>query len=349
MTRSMDSCSANAKVPSTAAEWARVLSRFRTPANGRGAIELLVTLVPFVATWVLTWLAWSRHIYWATVPLSIVASGFLVRLFLIQHDCGHAGFFASRQANDWLGRMLGILTLTPYAYWRKTHAIHHATHGNLDRRGVGDVDTLTVAEYLARPRWARLRYRLYRHPVVMFGIGPAYVFIVSNRLPAGFMRSGWRPWVSTMGTNLAVVLTAFLLGRAIGFDTLLAVHAPILLTAAMAGVWLFYVQHQFEHSHWRREDAWKGRDAALLGSSHYAMPGILRWFTANIGVHHVHHLSSGVPFYRLPDVLGAWPALAATNRITLRESFHCAALTLWDEDSQRLVRFADLRGHRSQS
>jgi omega-6 fatty acid desaturase (delta-12 desaturase) len=303
--------------------------------------------VPFVAMWVLTWFAWTRHILWAIVPLSIVSSGLLVRLFLIQHDCGHGEFFANRRANDWLGRVLGVLTLTPYAHWQKSHAIHHATHGNLDRRGVGDIDTLTVAEYVGRPRWARWRYRLYRHPVVMFGIGPAYVFLVTNRFPAGFTRSGWRPWLSTMGTNLMIGLAAAVLAEAIGFGTLAVVHAPIVLMAAMAGVWLFYVQHQFEHSHWTREGDWSAREAALVGSSHYAMPGVLRWFTANIGVHHVHHLSSGIPFYRLPVVLRAYPSLAGTNRITLRQSFRCATLALWDEESRRLVRFADLHARRS--
>jgi len=326
----------------TAADWSRVLSRFRTPTNGRAIAELVLTIVPFIGLWALTCIAWTHGMAYVAIPLSLVASAFLVRLFLIQHDCGHGAFFASRRANDWLGRILGVLTLTPYAHWRMAHAMHHATHGNLDRRGVGDVDTLTVAEYLARPRWTRMRYRLYRHPVVMFGIGPAYVFFVSNRFPAGFMRSGWRPWLSTMGTNVAAVVVLAALAYSIGFGTLLLVHAPIVLAAATMGVWLFYVQHQFEHSHWTHADTWNARDAALIGSSHYALPPVLRWFTANIGAHHVHHLSSGIPFYRLPNVLRAYPALAAINRLTLRQSFRCAALTLWDEASDRLVRFADV-------
>ena len=326
----------------TAADWSRVLSRFRTPANGRAIAELVLTIVPFIGLWVLTYIAWMHRMAAVAIPLSLLASAFLVRLFLIQHDCGHGAFFKNRRANDWLGRILGILTLTPYAHWRTAHATHHATHGNLDRRGVGDVDTLTVAEYLARPRWTRMRYRLYRHPVVMFGIGPAYVFFVTNRLPAGFMRSGWRPWLSTMGTNAAAGIVLAALGSSIGLGTLLLVHAPIMLVAATMGVWLFYVQHQFEHSHWTRASTWNARDAALIGSSHYALPPVLRWFTANIGAHHVHHLSSGIPFYRLPNVLRTYPALAAINRLTLRQSFRCAALTLWDEPSHRLVRFADV-------
>ncbi|HEY4349593.1 MAG TPA: fatty acid desaturase, partial [Paraburkholderia sp.] len=314
----------------------------RTPANRRAIAELLLTIVPFIGLWVLTYIAWMRGMAWVAIPLSLVASAFLVRLFLIQHDCGHGAFFESRRANDWLGRILGVLTLTPYAHWRMAHATHHATHGNLDRRGVGDVDTLTVAEYLARPRWARMRYRLYRHPVVMFGIGPAYVFLVTNRFPAGFMHTGWRPWLSTMGTNAAIGVVCAALAFNVGLGALLLVHAPILLVAATTGVWLFYVQHQFEYSHWTRASTWNARDAALIGSSHYALPPVLRWFTANIGAHHVHHLSSGIPFYRLPNVLRTFPALAGINRLTLRQSLRCAALTLWDEPSRRLVRFADV-------
>jgi omega-6 fatty acid desaturase (delta-12 desaturase) len=324
------------------AGWSRALALFRTPTNGRACIELATTLVPFVAAWTLTYVATTRQLYWAAVPLSLLASGLLVRLFLIQHDCGHRSFFANRRANDWIGRFLGVLTLTPYAHWRKAHATHHATHGNLDRRGVGDVDTLTVREYRARKGWTRWRYRLYRHSIVMFGIGPAYVFLISNRIPAGSMRGGWRPWVSTMGTNIAVGLVGFVLSQWLGVGALLAVHLPIILMAATAGVWLFYVQHQFEHSYWAEGSEWTIRDAGLSGSSHLALPAVLAWFTANIGVHHVHHLASGIPFYRLPDVLRAFPSLAATNRITLRQSFGCAALALWDERSQRLVRFNDL-------
>ena len=325
----------------SAAQWSRALARFRSPSNRRAALELAITLVPFIAAWVLARVALAQSVYWAALPLIIIASGLLVRLFLIQHDCGHGAFFAHRRANDGLGRLLGVLTLTPYAHWRRSHASHHATHGNLDRRGVGDVDTLTVAEYVARSRWGRWRYRLYRHPLVLFGIGPAYLFLLSHRIPAGFMRLGWQPWLSTMGTNLAIVAAAALLVLASGVGALL-MQVAIVLLAAVAGVWLFYVQHQFERSHWTTSAGWTARDAALMGSSHYVLPAVIRWFTANIGVHHVHHLSSRIPFYRLPDVLKAYPALTETNRLTLRESFACATLALWDEHRGRLIRFADL-------
>jgi omega-6 fatty acid desaturase (delta-12 desaturase) len=329
--------------PASAAEWMRALAEFRTPSNARAAFEVTVTSLPFAGAWALAFLASTRGAYWAAIPLGLLASGLLVRLFLIQHDCGHAAFFPSRRINDWLGRSLGVLTLTPYAHWRRTHAEHHATHANLDRRGTGDVDTLTVDEYLERSRWKRWRYRFYRHPIVMFGIGPLYVFLLSNRVPAGDLRGGWRPWVSTMGTNISIVVVLACLGELLGFRTVLTVHVPILLCAALIGVWLFYVQHQFEYSHWTTSEHWTARDAALRGSSHYVLPATLRWFTASIGAHHVHHLSSRIPFYRLQSVLKAHPRLAGTNRLTLRASFSCASLALWDEQAGRMIRFADLR------
>ena len=195
------------------------------------------------------------------------AAGFLVRLFMIQHDCGHGAFFRHRRANDWVGRVIGVLTLTPYDFWRRTHALHHASSGNLDRRGIGDVDTLTVREYLALSRWGRLRYRLYRHPLVMFGIGPAYLFMLQHRLPVGLMRQGWRPWLSTMATNLAIAVIVATLIWLIGVKPFLLVHLPIMLLAASVGVWLFYVQHQFEQTTWarqRRLEPARGRAARQL-------------------------------------------------------------------------------------
>jgi omega-6 fatty acid desaturase (delta-12 desaturase) len=261
---------------------------------------------------------------------------------MIQHDCGHGAFFRHRLANDWVGRVIGVLTMTPYDFWRQAHALHHATSGNLDRRGIGDIDTLTVREYLARSKWGRLQYRLYRHPAVMFGLGPAYLFLLRHRLPFGLMRGGWAPWLSTMLTNLAIAVIAATLIWFIGLTALLLVHGPIILLAASAGVWLFYVQHQFEHTTWHQQPAWNRHEAALHGSSHYDLPPVLRWFTANIGVHHVHHLSSRIPFYRLPRVMADHPKLAATGRLTLIASLRCVRLTLWDESRERLVSFRAL-------
>jgi omega-6 fatty acid desaturase (delta-12 desaturase) len=268
---------------------------------------------------------------------------FLLRLFLIQHDCGHGAFFRRQSSNDWVGRTLGIFTMTPYDYWRRSHAIHHASTGNLDARGVGDVDTLTVAEYEALSPARRLLYRLYRHPVVLFGIGPAYLFLLRHRLPVGMMKKGWRPWISAMGTNLGIVAVAGVLIWAMGLKLFLMIYLPTTLVAASMGVWFFYVQHQFEHTHWDASDTWSFHAAALHGSSHYDLPPVLRWFTANIGVHHVHHLAGRIPFYRLPEVLREVPALADISRVTLRESLGTVRLVLWDEEKRRLVSFREAR------
>ncbi len=326
-----------------ASRWRRTLGGYRTPSALRGSYELAVTLVPFSLAWFLMYWAVAHGQAWLYLLLLVPAAGLLVRLFLIQHDCGHRAFFAGKKANDWVGRLISILTLTPYDHWRRAHSIHHATSGNLARRGVGDVDTLTVAEYMARPRWQRLRYRAYRHPAVMFGIGPFFIFVLQNRLPAGFMQDGWLPWISTMATNLAVAIVAGLLIWTIGWQTFLLVQAPILLLGAVAGVWLFYVQHQFERTYWARRETWNVHEAGLRGSSHYDLPPVLRWFTANIGVHHVHHLSSQIPYYRLPRVLRDHPELRAMGRLTLFQSFKCIRLVLWDEDSRRLISFKELR------
>jgi len=288
------------------------------------------------------WLALDAG-YWLCLLRAVPAAGFLVRLFMIQHYCGHGAFFPHRLANDWLGRAIGVLTLTPYEYWRRTHAIHHATSGKLERRGIGDVETLTVREYLALTRLQRLRYRLYRHPAVMFGLGPAYLFFLQYRLPLGLMRSGWRPWISAMGTNLAIAVVAAAMIWLIGIVPFLLVHLPIALLGATIGVWLFYVQHQFEDTLWADEEHWNVHDAALHGSSHYELPGVLRWFTANIGIHHVHHLSSRIPYYRLNRVLRDHPDLRKIGRLTIGQSLACIRLVLWDESRRRMISFRQLR------
>lgn len=323
--------------------WVQKLSRYRKPNAVRGGVELAVTTVPFALAWVAMFLALYLEQFWLYALLLLPAAGFLVRLFMIQHDCGHGSFFPNRTGNDWVGRALGVLTLTPYDYWRRSHAIHHATSGNLDRRGIGDLDTLTVREYLSRSRWGRLRYRLYRHPLVMFGFGPVYVFLLQYRLPCGFMRKGWEPWVSTMSTNAAIAAAAGLLIWAIGYGPFLLIQLPLVTFGAVAGVWLFYVQHQFEQTHWARGENWDADKAALLGSSHYDLPGILKWFTGNIGLHHVHHLANRIPSYRLPEVIRDYPEFRELGRVTLLQSLKCVRLALWDEQGQRLISFRDLR------
>jgi omega-6 fatty acid desaturase (delta-12 desaturase) len=332
-----------------ARDWAQALVPYRRASVARGVFELMVTFPPFVAVWIAMLLA-SRHgQFWLSFALAPLAAGLLIRLFMIQHDCGHGSFFPSQLANDWVGRALGVLTMTPYDLWRHSHAIHHATSGNLDRRGIGDIKTLTVREYFARNWRDRLRYRLYRHPLVMFGLGPAYLFLLENRLPFGFMRKGAMPWLSTMTTNAAILLAAVPLMLSAGFTALLIVHLPIVVLAATMGVWLFYVQHQFETTTWDAATDWSRPEAALHGSSHYDLPPALRWFSANIGVHHVHHLSSGVPFYRLPEVLRTHPELGEVGRLTLWRSLVCVRLALWEEEKRRLLSFREARAGLSMS
>lgn len=318
------------------------LAPYRGANRVRSLFELAVTIGPFVLLWTLMWLSLDLG-YWVSLLLAVPTAGFLVRLFMVQHDCGHGAFFRRRLTNDWVGRILGVLTLTPYDYWQRTHAIHHATSGNLDRRGIGDIDTLTVREYLALSWWGRLRYRLYRHPVIMFGLGPAYLFVLQFRLPVGLMREGWRPWLSTAATNGAIALVVATMMWSVGVADFLAIHVPVTLLAASAGVWLFYVQHQFDGASWASDGEWSLHEAALHGSSHYDLPGVLRWFTANIGIHHIHHLCSRIPYYRLPQVLRDHPELASVGRLTPIESLKCVRLVLWDEDGLRLISFAELR------
>lgn len=270
------------------------------------------------------------------------AAGLLVRLFIIQHDCGHGSLFTSRRANDWLGRVLGIFTFTPYEYWRLQHAGHHATSGNLDRRGLGDIDTLTVKEYLSRGKFGRLIYRLYRHPVIMFGLGPAYMFILRHRLPIGSMNNGAKPWVSTLATNVGIAALSAVIIFAVGWKMFFLIQIPIVILAATMGMWLFYVQHQFDDTHWDRNTDWQRDSAALHGSSYYDLPKPLMWISGNIGIHHVHHLSSRIPFHKLPKVIEDYPELKEVGRLTLWESFRAVKLTLWDEERRELVSFRDL-------
>ncbi|WP_090756899.1 fatty acid desaturase [Paracoccus chinensis] len=326
----------------SAKDWVRVLAKYREPSTSRSIFELLVTLVPFALLWGLAWASISVS-YWLTLGIAVLNGLFLVRIFCIQHDCGHASFFHSRKVQDWVGRCLGVLTLTPYDVWRRTHSIHHAQHGNLDQRGIGDVMTLTVAEYHARSRLGRLMYRLYRHPLVLFGLAPSYLFLLQNRLPLGLMRAGRRYWISAMGTNAVIAMLLAVMVWLGGLTPVLLIFIPTVVVAATIGVWLFYVQHQFEETHWAGNDAWQLHKAALAGSSHYVLPTPLRWLSANIGIHHVHHLYSRVPFYRLPEILHDHAELAAAQRLTPWESLRSVNLHLWDEKLKRLTSFREAR------
>jgi len=320
----------------------KAMAPYRQPSHLRSTLELFITGTAFVGLWLAAWWALSIS-YWLTLAFSIPAGAFLVRLFLIKHDCGHGAFFRGKFFNDNVGRILGVLTLTPYDGWRRCHATHHATSGNLDKRGVGDIDVLTVKEYRALGRGARLAYRLYRNPLVMFGVGPAYQFLLRNRLPLGIDGADKRYWLSAMGTNLGIALVAGILIYFIDAGPFLLVHMPIALLASSIGIWLFYVQHQFEDTYWAKDDTWKMQDAALQGSSYYHLPAVLAWITAHIGIHHVHHLSSRIPYYRLPQVLRDFPELASNHRLTFMQSLVCLRLRLWDEGQRKLVSFAEAR------
>ena len=328
-----------------ASDWVAILARYREPSTLRSCFELAVTIGPFLILWILAW--WSMSVsYWLTLGIATLNAAFLLRLFTIQHDCGHGAFFANRTVGDWLGRVIGVLTLTPYDVWRKTHAIHHGSTGNLGRRGIGDIMTLTVEEYQNRTPFGRFIYRLYRHPITLFGIVPGYLFFIQNRVPLG-LTNKLQYWISAMGTNAALIVALGLILYFGGIMPVLLIFLPTSLLAATAGVWLFYVQHQFETAHWERDEDWKIHDAALEGSSHYVLPAPLQWLSANIGVHHVHHLYSRIPFYRLPEVLANHRELAEANRLTIRESLASVKLRLWDEQTKELLSFAEVKRRRA--
>jgi omega-6 fatty acid desaturase (delta-12 desaturase) len=322
--------------------WKLRLDRYKNPDNRRAVLELVATALPLAGLWAAMWLM-SGVSPWLPALLALPSGALLVRLFMIQHDCGHNAFFSSRRANDWTGRVLGVLTLTPFDFWRHSHALHHAGSGNLGRRGIGDIDTLTVDEYLARSRFGRIKYRLYRHPLVMFGLGPSFLFLLQHRLPVGATRLGRMPWLSTMLTNLGIALLLALAISLMGVSTFLLLYLPMMVVGASIGVWLFYVQHQFEQTYWEQASDWSQPDAALHGSSFYDLPRWLMWLTGNIGIHHLHHLSSRIPFYRLPEALADYPELRAIGRLTLWQSLASVRLTLWDAGRRRMVPFAALR------
>ncbi|TRD11737.1 fatty acid desaturase [Erythrobacter insulae] len=319
---------------------ARELAAFRTPRTSRSIWEVASTFVPF-AVLIGVMLFALQAGYYSALALTPFAGMLLLRLFIIQHDCGHGSFFKSKKVNTWLGRSIGVLTLTPYDCWRRSHELHHASTGNLDARGYGDVDTLTVREYRSKGRWGRFSYRLYRHPIVLMGLGPAYLFLVRHRLPIGLMKAGWLYWISALGTNAVTAAVLIALGLIFGAFVTTMVFLPVLLTAASVGVWLFYVQHQFEDTHWDNREDWDYHASAIGSSSYLHLPAVMNWFTGNISIHHVHHLVSRIPFYRLPAALKAHPELMEVNRVSAREAVSTMWLTLWDEDRRKLISFRE--------
>jgi omega-6 fatty acid desaturase (delta-12 desaturase) len=279
--------------------------------------------------------------WWLTVPLALLAGGLLVRVFIIFHDCGHGSFFRSRRANNFWGFLSGMLTFTPFYHWRWEHSLHHATSGDLDRRGVGDVWTLTVQEYLESSRGRRFAYRLARNPIILFVIAPLYIFLIKHRFPKGDARRRERLSVYLM--NLALAGMAFLLATIFGFKAYLIIQLILLLVAGSAGVWLFYVQHQFEDVYWERRDEWDYAAAALQGSSFYKLPRVFQWFSGNIGFHHIHHLSPRIPNYNLERCHNASPCFQQVKPITLFSSFKCLSFRLWDEQRRKLVGYRRLK------
>ena len=303
-------------------------------------IQIATTTIPFVLL-LAAMLATVEKAYWVTLLLAIPASGLLVRFFIIQHDCGHGSFLPSRTANDFVGRVISVLTMTPYGLWRRVHAKHHATSGNLDRRGYGDINTLTLEEYRKLSPRGRLSYRIYRHPLFLFPIGVPFFFTVLQRFPWGHPLDPKESWTSVFGLDLAMVIFYGVLGYFIGYWNLLLIALPMIVMASAIGGWLFFIQHQFEDGHWDASDEWDFQVAAIRGSSYYVLPKPMEWFTGNIGLHHIHHLNSVIPNYRLHDCLAGSPEFQAMNRVTFWESLKCARLAVWDEAQRRLLTFRE--------
>jgi acyl-lipid omega-6 desaturase (Delta-12 desaturase) len=318
--------------------WDTRLAPFRRPSTARSVWQLVSTAALLAGAWTLMYFSLGVG-YWLTLLLAVPAAFFLVRLFIVQHDCGHGSFFRSPRVADIVGSAIGVLTLTPYHYWKKAHAMHHATSGNLEHRGFGDIDTLTVDEYLALSAWGRFKYRMYRHPAVLFGVGAVLHFFVRHRLPTIVPRTWTRARWSIVWTDVALAAFVVGMGLLVGFRQFLMVHIPLMTLSCSMGVWLFYVQHQFEPTYWEHDEQWAYNDAALVGSSYYRLPRLLQWATGNIGLHHVHHLSARIPNYRLQEALESIPELRRVTTLTLRESLRCVRLVLWDERERKLVRF----------
>ena len=320
--------------------WGKIAAAYARADWPRALWQLANTAIPFVLVWIAVWQL-SEISWWLVPPVALLGAGFLLRLFIIQHDAGHCSWSPSQRVNNWVGRVIGVLTFTPYAYWRRVHGIHHATNGDLDNRIAGDIPTITMQEYLARDRWGRLRYRLFRLPTTLFLLGPPYQFLLKYRFPIeGLPDPKWPFLRSAVYTDLALLGALLALDPIMGWQKALAVHLSMLLPGLVVGVWLFYIQHNFEETHWRRHEDWDYGEAALAGSSYYQMPRWLDWFTGDIAVHHVHHLSSRIPNYRLREVLRDHPELENVSRVEFWDGLRCAFLPLWDEETERMVSFS---------
>ena len=340
-----DSKSTTAKSRPDIAAWKEIVAKYQKSSTTRALWQIINTLVPYGFLWYLMYRSASISL-WLTLPLAALAGAFLVRVFIIFHDCGHGSFFKSRAANDTVGFLAGILTFTPYYHWRWEHALHHASSGDLDRRGTGDVWTLTVQEYLESSRWRKFSYRLARNPIVLFVIAPTFLFLARQR----FVNPGAskRERHSVHAMNAAIFGMAAALSLVFGWKAYLLIQLVILMVAGGAGVWLFYVQHQFEGVYWERGGDWDYTAAALQGSSFYKLPKVLQWFSGNIGYHHIHHLSPKIPNYNLERCHKADPLFQEVKPITLFASFKSFTFRLWDEKRKELVGYSHLRTLRRQ-
>lgn len=323
---------------STNLDWKRMIRPYQAPDTTRSVWQAINSFGLFFILSIAMYFSLQVG-YWLTLLLAIPTAGMMVRIFIIQHDCGHGSFFKSRQANDRLGVICGIFTLTPYHQWRKSHAVHHATAGNLGKRDIHDVYTMTVHEYQQLSFWGRLRYRLYRNPITLFLIIPMTLFVILYRFPSPIARR--REKLGVLYNDLALIAIVLVLSLLIGFRTFLLIYLPVIFIATTVGTWLFFVQHQFEDTYWANADEWDYASAALQGSSFYKLPKVLQWFTGNIGFHHIHHLSPRIPNYRLEQCFRDNPELQEVPTLTLSSSLKTMFLSLWDEDRKKLVSFRE--------
>jgi omega-6 fatty acid desaturase (delta-12 desaturase) len=320
--------------------WGRRLRPYARPDVQRALLDVATSVVPYLALWA-AMVAALEVSYLLVLALAVPTAGFLLRTYIVFHDCAHGSFLPWRRANTWLGRVCGLLVVTPFEAWRHNHAVHHATAGDLDRRGVGDVPTHTVTEFHALAPRARLAYRLFRNPLVMFGLGPVFAMVLGPRIVPRGARPRIRNSVLLCNAALAVVVGALV--WLLGWQTVLLVQLPLVLLAGAAGIWLFYVQHQFEDTYWERGGEWSYADAALRGSSYLRLPKVLQFFTGNIGLHHVHHLSARIPNYHLQRAHDDHDVFRSVPQIGLRDGLRATRLKLWDEERGRLVTWAEAR------
>jgi omega-6 fatty acid desaturase (delta-12 desaturase) len=321
-------------------QYRKLFKDYQQPDLKRSIWQIVNSFLPFMVLLVAMYFSLNIS-YWLTLILAIPAAGFMVRIFIISHDCGHGSFFKSKKARDIIGFITGVITFVPYKHWRHSHAIHHATSSNLDRRGLGDVWTLTVNEYLALSFWRRLEYRLYRNPFIMFTVGPLYQFLIAQRFPEKGAKKKERN--SVYLTNLTIAGIIILSSLTIGIKAYIIIQLSVMFFAALGGVWLFYVQHQFEDVYWERNESWDFQAAALQGSSYYQLPAILHWFSGNIGFHHIHHLNSRIPNYYLKNCHRILTQHIEIEPITMLKSFKSLKCRLWDEKNDKLVGFGYLK------